>query len=419
MRAVVFMQQFFYKLSTFFYHWSDLGFRKTFGRYGRAILGIFFKSMRVEGKDSTSKSLIPSVTDDDLELLLGPMRLPTPPLESAASTDDWIWATPVFGKGSGGHHDIFMLAAAAQQIGINQKIGLTHGNSKLDISHYNKVIRRDYGYDSLLLDDLEVSQEFTNELVIATGWQTFAPAIKVPARKRAYLIQDFEPWFNPTGIQTHLAEQTYKFGIPCLTAGPWLSNLMSTKYGTRSEYFDLGYDPEIYSSTESLERNAIVIYYRPTTLRRASEFALEVVKSVEKELSDFEIHFVGGAPKVLPKGNVKIHGSLNHSELAALYQKAAVTFVLSMTNTSLVPVEALAAGSSVLSNSGQINEMNLAGTAATLVNLNIREMGHEILRITKEADRDKATQNAQSVLGREWNVQSKKAVEFLQELPYA
>ncbi len=415
----MFMQQFFYKLSTFFYIVSEIGVRKALVRYGKAVLGIFFKSMRVEGKDSKSKSLIPSVTDDDLELLLGPTQLPTPIQENFATVNDWVWATPIFGKGSGGHHDIFMLADTAQKIGINQKIGLTHGNSTLDISHFNKVIQSDYGYGNLTLDNLEASQKLINELVIATGWQTFAPSIKVPAKKRAYLVQDFEPWFNPTGIETYLAEQTYKFGVPCLTAGPWLSNLMSTKYGAKSHYFDLGYDPDIYNNSLSAERNAIVIYYRPGTLRRASEFALEVVRAVEKDLSDFEIHFVGGAPKVLPKGNVTIHGSLNHSELATLYQKAAVTFVISMTNTSLVPVEALAAGSSVLSNSGQINEMNLAGTSAALVGLNVREMGREIVRIANEINQEIATQNANSVIGREWDVQSKKAIDFLQELPYA
>ena len=154
-------------------------------------------------------------------------------------------------------------------------------------------------------------------------------------------------------------------------------------------------------------------------MRRASEFALEVIGSVEKEISDFEIHFVGGVPKTLPKGNVTVHGSLDHSQLSELYQKAAVTFVLSMTNTSLVPVEALAAGSSVLSNAGEINEMNLAGTSASLVDLNIRKLGTEILRLANEMNSGKADQNAKSVLGREWNVQSQKTIEFLQELPYA
>ena len=415
----MFMQQFFFKLSTFFYLWSELGLRKTFARYIRAILGIFFKSLKVDGKDSTSKSLIPMVTDSDLDVLLGVPELPSHEDESRDGNQDWVWATPIFGKGSGGHHDIFMLAEGARNLGINQKIGLTHGNTKLDISHFENVIRKDYGYENLVLEDLDVLQNVTNELVIATGWQTFAPALRVPARKRAYLVQDFEPWFNPVGIQSYLAEQTYKFGIPCITAGPWLAHLMSSKYGAQSEYFDLGYDPEIYKNSGSSERNAIVIYYRPGTLRRASEFTLEVIRSVEKEISDFEIHFVGGVPKTLPKGNVTVHGSLDHSQLSELYQKAAVTFVLSMTNTSLVPVEALAAGSSVLSNAGDINEMNLAGTSASLVDLNIRKLGTEIVRLANEMNLDRANQNAKSVLGREWDVQSQKTIEYLQQLPHA
>ena len=413
----MFLQRFFFKLSTFFYLWAELGFWKTIARYGRALLGVFFKRFRLV-KDPNSKSLIPSVTDADLELLLASSSLPTPTIESEAVLSEWVWATPIFGKGSGGHHDIFMLADTAQGMGINQKIGLTQGNSTLDIGHFNNVIRSDYGYESLALDDLEVSRNFRNELVIATGWQTFAPAMQIPANKRAYLVQDFEPWFNPAGIQSYLAEQTYKFGVPCITAGPWLAQLMESKYGAKSEYFDLGYDPQVYKNSNSAERNAIVIYYRPGTLRRASDFALEVIRSAEKQLSDFEIHFVGGKPQVLPKGNVVVHGSLSHDELAELYQKAAVTFVLSMTNTSLVPVEALAAGSSVLTNSGPINEMNLAGTSTSFADLNLHEMGKEIAKIAKEMNQDKATQNAKSVLGREWNVQSRKAIEFLQELPY-
>jgi glycosyltransferase involved in cell wall biosynthesis len=413
------MQQLMFKLSTFFYLWSELGLRKTLSRYGRAILGLVFKEIQVDGKNLKAGNLIPMVTESDLEILLGTLSVPIAKPETNATTDEWVWATPIFGKGSGGHHDIFMLADTGLKMGIDQKIGLTHGDTSLDIKHFEAVIKKDYGYENLKLNDLDDSRRATHELVIATGWQTFAPALQVPAKKYAYLVQDFEPWFNPTGIQSYLAEQTYKFGIPCLTAGPWLSNLMNTEYGAKSEYFDLGYDPEIYNNSNLVERNAIVIYYRPGTLRRASDFALEVVRSVEKELSNFEIHFVGGAPKVLPKGNVKVHGSLNHSELSALYQKAAVTFVLSMTNTSLVPVEALAAGSSVLTNSGKINELNLAGTSTTLVDLNLRKMGSEIARIAKEMDDERANQNAKSVLGREWNVQSKKAINFLQELPYA
>ena len=311
-----------------------------------------------------------------------------------------------------------MLADTAQKKGKIQVIGLTHGNKKLDIPHFEKVIRVDYGYEALPLSDLDHSKDVLNELVISTGWQTFAPALQTPARKRAYLVQDFEPWFNPVGIQSYLAEQTYKFGIPCITAGPWLANLMTKKYGAMADYFDLGYDPAIYTNTEAIERNAIVIYYRPVTLRRASEFALEVIRSTEGALSNFEIHFVGGAPKVLPKGNVTVHGSLDHNELATLYQKAAVTFVLSMTNTSLVPVEALAAGSSVLTNAGEINEQNLANTSTSLVDLNIRNMGKEIVRMANEMNHEKALQNSNSVIGREWNVQSTKAIEFLQDLPY-
>lgn len=419
MKLIKFLQGFFFKISTFFYLWTELGLFKTLERYLRAILGIFFSRVRVDGRDSKPRNVIPMVTARDLDLLLGEQNSKLFAQAQEGLPEDWVWATPIFGKGSGGHHDIFMLAQAGQDNGIKQKIGLTHGDDTLDIEHFKNSIQTDYGYSNLNLDELSNLESTPNDLVIATGWQTFAPSLRVPARKRAYLVQDFEPWFNPVGIQTYLAESTYKFGVPCLTAGPWLSNLMSEKYGAKSDYFDLGFDPKIYSHSNNHERNAIVIYYRPGTLRRASDFALEVIRSNEKQLSDFEIHFVGGRPEVLPGGNVVVHGSLNHSQLAALYQRTAVTFVLSMTNTSLVPVEALAAGSSVLTNSGPINEINLRGTGATLVDLNIRKMGEEVARLANEMNSTIASQNSDSVRGREWNVQCKKAIDFLQDLPNA
>jgi hypothetical protein len=419
MKIIKLLQQIFYKISMFFFIWSELGFSKTLDRYTRAILGKLFKSVQVNGRDSKSRNLIPMVTAEDLDLLLGEAGS----WETATTTIDdlnnWVWATPVFGKGSGGHHDIFMIANEAQNIGINQIIGLTHGDSTIDIKHFDHLMSVDYGYSNLALHELNSFQSVSSELVIATGWQTFAPSLKIPARKRAYLVQDFEPWFSPIGIQSYLAEKTYEFGIPCLTAGPWLSKLMSEKYGATSNFFDLGFDPKIYNHTKANERNAIVIYYRPGTLRRASEFALEVIRTHEKSLSEFEIHFVGGRPEVLPTGNVVVHGSLNHSELSALYQRAAVTFVISMTNTSLVPVEALAAGSSVVTNDGPINEMNLQGTASTLVELNVNNMGDEILRLAREMNPDVALQNSSSVQGREWELQCKKAIDYLQELPSA
>jgi glycosyltransferase involved in cell wall biosynthesis len=419
MKLIKFLQQVFFKISTFFYLWSELGFLKTLDRYLRAVLGIFFSGIRVDGRDSKLSNVIPMVTSRDLDLLLGDPSSHLFAQSKGESQGDWVWATPIFGKGSGGHHDIFMLAQAGQSNGIDQKIGLTHGDDTLDIEHFKDLMQTDYGYSNLTLDELSNLETTPNDLVIATGWQTFAPALRVPARKRAYLVQDFEPWFNPVGIQTYLAESTYKFGIPCLTAGPWLANLMSDKYGAKSDYFDLGFDPKIYNNSNNHERNAIVIYYRPGTLRRASDFALEVIRANEKQLSDFEIHFVGGRPEVLPSGNVVVHGSLNHSQLASLYQRTAVTFVLSMTNTSLVPVEALAAGSSVLTNSGPINEINLRDTRATLVDLNIGKMGEEIARLANEMNSSVALQNSDSVQGREWNIQCKKAIDFLKDLPNA
>ena len=407
---VRFFQGFFYKLGTFFYLWNELGIRIVIGRYAKAIAGSIFRVSEQNNAESNQSCVVSMVTKADLELLTGDSL----PESSSVPSSTWVWATPPFGKGSGGHHDIFMLAKRAEDIGVKSIIGLTDAGKIVDANSAVKSASEFYDFHNGDFRNLANLQTVEIDLAIATGWQTFAPAMRIKSNRRAYLVQDFEPWFFPTGTHSYLAERTYEFGIPCLTAGPWLASRLRDNYGSDTEYFDLGYSPEIYSLGEyTLERNKIVIYYRAGTPRRSSDLMLEIVRVAAKKLADFEIHFVGGRPSSVPQGNVIVHGSLNHEELADLYRTAAVTAVFSMTNTSLVPVEALAAGSSVLTNLSVANEINLAGTATTFEKLDFHRMVAALVSIAKNSTADLALANSESVKGREWELQSKKAVDFL------
>ena len=413
MNLVTVLQTFFFKLSTFFALWNDLGIRLVLSRYLTAVRDLVRKSNSEEISSGDPKSAVSMVSRSDLDLLLGNVLHPC----VDSNSKDWVWATPPFGKGSGGHHDIFMLSTTATRSGIASIVGLTDGDRTIDTNYATSIAANYYGYSDIDFKELSEVTQSDKDLIIATGWQTFAPAMRAKSARRAYLVQDFEPWFYSTGTHSYLAEQTYKFGVPCLTAGPWLANLMREKYGSTASHFELGYSPEIYSlGNELQERNKIVIYYRSVTPRRSSDLLLEAVRAAAPSLSDFEIHFVGGNPEILPDGNVIVHGSLNHEQLAELYRTAAVTSVLSMTNTSLVPTEALASGSSVLTNFSEPNEMNLRGTESRLVELNVNVMANELIQLAKTASPESAKGNAESVLGREWNVQSKKAIEILKEI---
>ena len=387
-------------------------------KYFEYLISILFsgerRKQRERAKARGPKSYVAMVSNLDLELLsAADLSLPSRMNQGSG----WIWATPPFGQGSGGHHDIFMLSAEATSRGISSTIGLVDGDNSVNTESANTLARDRYGFNNLDFMELRNFEDGPCDLVVATGWQTFAPAIRIPARNYAYLVQDYEPYFYPRGTHTWLAEQTYKFGVPVVTAGPWLLKELGEKIGAQGDYFDLGYDPTRYKQPQtSKDRNVIVAYYRESTPRRASDFLMEALRRAGENLGDYEIHIVGGSPAVLPRKNVYVHGSLTHEELSELYSIAAVTLVLSLSNTSLVPVEAMACGSSVLTNDSEANRFNLAGTNAQFSEMDIVRFSDAICRTAREGNESVFSENANSVRGREWPKQLDRAITFLENL---
>ena len=119
---------------------------------------------------------------------------------------------------------------------------------------------------------------------------------------------------------------------------------------------------------------------------------------------------------MLPRKDVYVHGSLTHEELAELYSIATLTLVLSLSNTSLVPVEAMACGSSVLTNDSEANRLNLSGTNAQFSEMDIIKFSNAICLAAKDGNESVFTENANSVLGREWPNQLDRAITFLENL---
>lgn len=367
--------------------------------------------------DIELRSGVAEIQVKDFEFLLDQTKTPNQLKVNEASNNKWIWATPEFDSGSGGHHDIFMLAEESMSRNISNVIGLVNGDFTVDITRAKKIAAESYEYRNLDIRALSLFESQQNDLVIGTGWQTFAHAMRIPAKNYAYLVQDYESLFYPPSIQSVLAESTYKKNVPCLTAGPWLAKTLSEKFGNETFHFELGYNPEYYSENKFNEdRDAIVIYFRPGTPRRASELMVEVLRVASPGLSEFTIHFVGGSPRgKLPYRSVS-HGRLTHGELGELYGRAAVTCVISLTNTSLVPVEALACGSNLLTNNSDSNLINLKTTNAQFFDLDIPAMASGLIELCKNTSRNIQASNRDSVLGREWDLQKKNAVDYLENV---
>jgi glycosyltransferase involved in cell wall biosynthesis len=162
---------------------------------------------------------------------------------------------------------------------------------------------------------------------------------------RAYLVQDHEPEFYGTSAEASFAADTYRQGLPCIAASPWLAQLLRDRYGATASSFDLGVDHDTYRPGESSRRADLVVFYaRASTPRRAVPLGLVALHELARRRPGIEIALFGGDRTRRPAFAHTDLGPLDPRRLARLYQEAAVGLSLSLTNPSLVGLEMMACG---------------------------------------------------------------------------
>jgi len=181
---------------------------------------------------------------------------------------------------------------------------------------------------------------------MATGWQTVAQVLRLPgASARAYLVQDHEPEFYPTSAERDWAAWTYRQGLHCIAASPWLADLVRTRYGAGATSFDLGIDHERYRPADVQRRADRVLFYaRAVTPRRAVPLGLLALQELHRRRPQIEIALFGEARPIAAPFPYRPLGVLEAGDLARAYSEATVGLVLSLTNPSLIPQEMLACG---------------------------------------------------------------------------
>jgi O-antigen biosynthesis protein len=184
------------------------------------------------------------------------------------------------------------------------------------------------------------------DVAMATGWQTVAQVLRLPgASARAYLVQDHEPEFYPTSAEREWAAWTYRQGLHCIAASPWLADLVRTRYGSGATSFDLGIDHARYRAAAVQRRADRVLFYaRAVTPRRAVPLGLLALQELHRRRPQIEIALFGEARPIAALFPYRPLGVLEAGDLARAYSEATVGLVLSLTNPSLIPQEMLACG---------------------------------------------------------------------------
>jgi glycosyltransferase involved in cell wall biosynthesis len=256
---------------------------------------------------------------------------------------------PQFRRGSGGHSTIMHLLRGLVARGHSCSVWIedADGTHRGEPPEQVEARFREW-FDAAHVDVHATFDAWRGaDAVLATGWQTVHRVLRLPgAVARGYLVQDHEPEFYGTSAERTWAESTYRLGLPCVAASPWLAGLLRDRYGARADAFDLGIDHAVYRPDPEVVRrdDTVVFYARAVTARRAVPLGLLALRELAAARPGLRIVLFGEAREIDAGFDCEQPGVLDGPQLAALYAEATVGVVLSMTNPSLVPTEMLACG---------------------------------------------------------------------------
>lgn len=264
------------------------------------------------------------------------------------------WVTTPAGPGSGGHMTTYRMIRYLDRLGYTNRVYF-YDLHRADRKYYEDVAREHYGFTNQIADVRDGISDA--HAIIATSWPTAYPLFNARCTgKRFYFVQDFEPYFEPVGAQSVLAENTYKMGFHAITAGQWLAKKVSRDYGMEADYFPFGCDTTRYKRDACVKRSGIAFYARSGTPRRGVELGLLALEIFAKRQPQVDIHLYGQKLPDVPFRAIN-HGLVSSLQLNTIYNQCFAGLTLSLTNLSLVPYEMLAAGCVPVMNDAEHNRL--------------------------------------------------------------
>lgn len=273
-----------------------------------------------------------------------------------------LWFIPDFGIGSGGHLNIFRMMFNLKKLGIHSDIAICGDSQWLNAEVAKQTIDEHFFKLECSIFIVSNKEQMENlgdyHFAIATSWQTAYYANYFNnCSKKAYFVQDFEPFFYPQGSSYVFAENTYRFGFYGITAGSWISEKLESEYNMECIDFSFSFDKELYTKQPKRDSNQRIFFYaRPPTDRRGFELGIFALNELYKKNQNLEIVLAGWdtSEYLIPFPHLNA-GVVAINELSDLYSQCDVALVLSFTNLSLLPLELLSSGCPVIVNRGKNN----------------------------------------------------------------
>lgn len=363
-----------------------------------------------------------SVTAEYEQLLAPPFGMPVNAEDVPPKTINWF--VPPVGKGSGGHLNIFRFLKNLEVYGYESRIVIVGSPQPAAAAIAKKEIENWFfplKANVYLEDGVGIPAA---DFAFATSWQTAYHLKRFRScLHKCYFIQDFEPWFYPSGSESLLAEDTYRFGFFGFTAGGWLAEKLSREYAMRTFALGFSFDRELYRPMPETRQHdeflRVFFYTRPPTARRAFELGILVLREVCKKMPNVRVVLAGwdvrGYEIPFPHEHA---GLVELDQLAKLYSQCDVALVLSCSNLSLLPLELMACGVPVVSNRAPYTEWLLSDEHAMLAAPNIEGLARAVTDVLGDpvlANRLRRTGQAFAE-GTSWKKEAKRLADQLAEL---
>ena len=195
------------------------------------------------------------------------------------------------------------------------------------------------------------------DVAIATHWVTaYSVTNFTKAARKAYLIQDFEPMFNPAGTLFALAEATYQMGLYGICNSANLERIYRESYGGQGLAFTPAVDRSVFHPTGRCDPGSgpvtVFLYSRPGHWRNCWELASLALAEAKARLGD-RVRFVTAGSWANPSdiGTGITHlGLLDYRATGALYRTCDIGIALTVSeHPSYLPLELMASGAAVIS----------------------------------------------------------------------
>ena len=191
------------------------------------------------------------------------------------------------------------------------------------------------------------------DVAVATIWHSaYAVAHAVGVKRKAYLIQDFEPCFHPAGTQYALAEESYRLGLLGICNTPTMMRMYQNDYGGNALSFTPAVDTSIFHADGRPERRegdplTVFLYARPGHWRNCWELAEPALRELKRMHGDgLRIVTAGSWARPDDLGTGIAHrGMVEYAATGALYRRADVGLALTVSrHPSYLPLELMACG---------------------------------------------------------------------------